>query len=103
MDELKYRGYEFISTDPIVYLKAFKDNSGAPETARLPKMWPHTKAINVIYHHFRKYVRLVGIKVYPISTNYQVADMFTKPLTQNTSVEKRVKVYSSYISPRLVW
>ena len=56
MDELKDRGYELISTEPKVYCKAFEDNSGALEIARLPKMRPRTKAINVIYHHFREYV-----------------------------------------------
>ena len=29
MDELKDRGYDLISTEPIVYCKAFEDNSGA--------------------------------------------------------------------------
>ena len=38
MDELKDRGYDLISTEPIVYCKAFEDNSGALEIARLPKM-----------------------------------------------------------------
>ena len=58
MDELKDRGYDLISTEPIVYCKAFEDNSGALEIARIPKMRTRTKAINVIYHHFREYVRL---------------------------------------------
>ena len=84
MDELKDGGYDLISTEPIVYCKAFEDNYGALEIARLPKMLPRTKAINVIYHHFREYVRLGMIKIYPISTQYQVADMITKPLNQNT-------------------
>ena len=84
MDELKDRGYEFISTEPIVYCRAFKDNSGALKIARLPKMRPRTKAMNIIYHHFWKYVRLGMIKTYPIFTHDQVANMFNKPLTHNT-------------------
>ena len=52
MDELNDRGYDFISTEPIVYCKAFEDKSGALEIVRLPKMRPLTKATNVIYHHF---------------------------------------------------
>ena len=43
MDELKDCGYDLISTDPIVYCKAFEDNYGALEITRLPKMHPHTK------------------------------------------------------------
>ena len=53
MDELKDRGYDLISTKPIIYCKAFKDKSGALEIMRLPKMRPHTKAINIIYHNFQ--------------------------------------------------
>ena len=48
MDELKDRGYDLISTNPIVYCKAFEDNSGALEIVRLPNMRPCTKAINVV-------------------------------------------------------
>ena len=95
MDELKDRGYELISTEPKVYCKAFEDNSGALKIARLPKMRPRTKAINVIYHHFREYVRMVLISIYPISTDDQVADIFTKPLTQNPFVRHRVKICGS--------
>ena len=95
MDELRDRGYDLISTKPIVYCKAFEDNSGALEIAHLPNMHPCTKEINVIYHQFREYARLGMIKIYPISTHDQVTDMFTKPLTQNTFVKHRVKVYGS--------
>ena len=95
MDELKDRGYELISTKPKVYCKSFKDNSGALEIARLPKMRPRTKAINVIYHHFREYVRMGLISIYPISTDDHVADIFTKPLTQNHFVRHRVKICGS--------
>ena len=95
MDELKDRGYDLISTEPIVYCKAFEDNSGALEIARLPKMRPHTKAINAIYHQFWEYVRLGTIKIYPIATHDQVADMFTKSLTRNAFVRHRVKVFGS--------
>ena len=95
MDELKDRGYDLISTDPIVYCKAFEDNSGALEIACLPKMRPHTKAINVIYLHFREYVRLGMIEIYPISNHDQVANMFTKPLTRNTFLKHCVKLWSS--------
>ena len=95
LDELRYRGYDLCSTEPIIYCKAFKDNSGALEIACLPKMRPHTKAINVIYQHYREYLRLGMIKINPISTNDQVPDMFIKPLTQNNSIKHRVNVFSS--------
>ena len=92
MDKLKDHGYELISIKPMVYCKAFEDNSSAREIARLPNMRPHTKSINIIYHHFREYVRLDTINIYTISTHDKVADMFTKPLTQNTFAKQRVQV-----------
>ena len=95
MDEPKDRGYDLISTETIVYCKAFENNYGALEIARLPKMRPHTKSINVIYNHFWDYVRLGMIKIYHISNHDQVADMFTKAMTQNNFVKHRVKVCGS--------
>ena len=35
-----------------VHCKAFEDNSGAVELARMPKMQSRTKHINHVYHHF---------------------------------------------------
>ena len=58
-------------------------------------MSPHTKAINVIYHHFQEYVRLGMINIYLISTHDQVADMLTKPLTQNTFVKHHINIWGS--------
>ena len=89
LDEFNERKYDLISAEPKIYCKAFEDNSGALELARLPKMQPRTKAINVVYHHFREYVRLGLISIYPVSTDDQLADIFTKPLTQNTFVRFR--------------
>ena len=83
LDEFKDRGYNLLSTEPKVYCKAIEDNYGALEIARLPKMRPHTKAINAVYHHFREYVRLGQVFILPVSTVDQLADMLTKPLTQN--------------------
>jgi len=48
-----------------------------------------TKHINVCYHHFREHVRLGLIKVLPISTDDQIADALTKPLTQNAFCKHR--------------
>jgi hypothetical protein len=41
------------------------------------------------YHHFRDYIRLGLIKVLPISTTEQIADIFTKPLAQNAFLHLR--------------
>ena len=69
-----------VSTKPKVMCKVFEDNSGALEIARLPKMRPRTKHINVKYHHFREYVERKEIEIYAITTDKQQADLLTKNL-----------------------
>lgn len=58
----------------------FKDNSGALDIARTPKMRPRTKHVNKIYHHFQEYICCHLIHIEFVSTQDQVADIFTKPL-----------------------
>jgi len=50
--ELKSQGYNIVSTQPTVHCGVFKDNSGTLKIAKVPKMRPHTKHINVKFHHF---------------------------------------------------
>lgn len=89
LEEMKSRGFEVICTNPHVFCKTFEDNSGALELARLPKLRPRTKHINVCYHHFREAVRKGDVKIFPISTDDQIADALTKPLAQNTFCRHR--------------
>jgi hypothetical protein len=89
MTEFRERNFKVICTQPQVYCKVFEDNSGALELARLPKLRPRTKHINVCYHHFREHVRLGLIKILPISTDDQIADALTKPLAQNAFCRHR--------------
>ena len=63
-----------------IHCRVFEDNSGALELARVPKIRSRTKHINIIYHHFRTFVRDGKITIWPIDTNHQPADMLTKPL-----------------------
>ncbi len=51
--ELKLQGFNMVSTKPIIHCQVLEDNSGALETAKVPKMHSHTKHINIKYHHFR--------------------------------------------------
>ena len=89
LKEMKARGFEVICTNPHVFCKTFEDNSGALELARLPKIRPRTKHINVCYHHFREHVRKGMIKIFPIDTEDQIADALTKPLAQNAFCRHR--------------
>ena len=78
--EMKDRGFELAVDAPKVHCKVFEDNSGAIELAKVPKMRPRTKHINVVYHHFRHHVENGDVSVLPISTDDQNADLLTKPL-----------------------
>ena len=68
------------SKRPIVKCKVFEDNNGVIELAKAPNIRPRTKHIPLKYHHFRKHVQKVLIKINPIDTIEQVADIFTKAL-----------------------
>jgi hypothetical protein len=83
VNKIKTRGFTVIFTIPNVFCKVFKDNSGALELARLPKLLPQTKHINTCHHHFREHVRLGLLKTYPVKTKDQIVDLLTKTLPQN--------------------
>jgi len=61
----------------------FEDNRGCEELAKCPKMNPRTKHIGIKYHHFRSHVIKKAIVVKPIGTDFQLADIFTKPLPES--------------------
>ena len=77
IQEMEEKGFQFICTQPYVYCEVFADNSGALELAR-PKLRPHTKHINVCYHHFCKHVQNGLIKIISVGTTDQNADVLTK-------------------------
>jgi hypothetical protein len=90
--EMKARKFRVICTEPYVYCKTFEDNSGALKLARLPKLRPRSKHINCSYHHFREHVRKGIVKIFPISTLSQVADILSKNVSQNLFVKHRIKM-----------
>jgi hypothetical protein len=84
--EMKDHPIPVICTKPYVYCKVFEDNSGALELARLPKLCPRAKHINVCYHHYRKHVHKGLIKIFLFGISDQIADVLTKALVQNDIV-----------------
>ena len=80
LEEMVFQGIISNQSIPKIYCKAFEDNSGALEMARMPRMRPRTKHINCSYHHFRSHVAQGSITVHAISTDDQVGDLWTKPL-----------------------
>ena len=83
MKELKDRNVLEQYAKPVVYCDAFEDNTGALALAKVPKLRPRTKHINLVYHHFREMVRNGEIDIHSVSTEDQIGDMFTKGLGQN--------------------
>ena len=68
------------SKRPSVKCKVSKDNNGAIKLAMAPKIRPRTKHIALKYHHFKEHVWKGLIKINPIDTLEEVADIFTKAL-----------------------
>ncbi len=86
VQEMKDHHIPVICSKPYIYCRVFEDNAGVLELARLPKLHPRTKHINVCYHHFCELVRKGLIKIFPVETSYQIADVHTKALAQNNFV-----------------
>ena len=80
LDEFWDQAYKLLYTDPKFYYKSFEENYSALEIVRLPKMWLRTKSINVVNHQFQEYVCIGLVSIYPVSTDDQLAHIFTKPL-----------------------
>ena len=79
MKELKYLLLIDIPV-PVVKCTAFEDNMSTIAVARAPSMLPRTKHIGIKYHHFRSFVQQGKIDINYVSTNEQMADIFTKPI-----------------------
>ena len=64
------------------YSTVFKDNNGALELAKAPKMIHRTKHIAIKYHHFGDQVQKKTVKIEHIDTHDQLAEILTKALSQ---------------------
>ena len=93
VDEVKKRKIPLLGkTQTLVRCSVFEDNMGALELSKVPKMRPRTKHINIKYHHFRKHVQDGTITVQHISTEEQIADIFTKPLSEKLFKKHRQSI-----------
>jgi hypothetical protein len=82
LKEAKERGVPVDVKDAAIHCKIFEDNSGAIEMAKVPKMRPRTKHLNIKYHFFRQHVQTVLLSVHAVKTEDQITDIFTKPLSE---------------------
>ena len=79
-------------TPPKVHCCVFEDNSGAIESAKVPKMRPRTKHLNSKYDHFRSFIQNGSVSVHHMRTEEQMADIFTKPLNQDLFQRHRERI-----------
>jgi hypothetical protein len=89
LEEAVHHGVPVELGPPTIRCKAFEDNSGALQLARLPKMRPRTRRINVKYHHFREAVAKGRITIEHVSTTNQLADELTKNFPRDLFVRLR--------------
>ena len=87
LDKLKDKRFLTSDSPTKIYCKVFEDSSGALEMARAPKMRPRTKHVNIIYYCFLEHIKSKKIRIYPISTDYKIADISTKPLPIKTFIK----------------
>ncbi len=81
----------FLLPDPLTdfYITVHEDNLSAIALAESLKFTPSTKHIAIKYHHFRSRVQTSfnksgDIKLKYISSKQQIADIFTKPVVDDT-------------------
>jgi hypothetical protein len=91
VEESRANGVPMRTGPPVVRCKAFEDNLGALELARLPKMRPRTRHINVKYHHFREAVAKGRIRVQHVFAHEQLSDALTKNLPRDLFTTLRKK------------
>jgi hypothetical protein len=92
LEEVQDRGIEVNGKVCQVHCNVFEDNEGAIEIAKVPKMRPRTKHLNIKYHHFREEVKKGTVSVHYVNTGEQMADMLTKPLEQTLFERHRGKM-----------
>jgi hypothetical protein len=92
MKEVQARLSLDIEVVPTVYCRMFEDNSAALEMAKVPKMRPRTRHLNVAYHHFRSEVANGSLRIEAIGTDDQQADIFTKPVELAILLRHRLRI-----------
>ncbi len=70
--------YGYKVEQAITHSTVFEDNKGCVELIAAPTMHPQSRHISIKYHHFHEHVRKGHIRIRWISTDLQIADIFTK-------------------------
>ena len=84
--------------NPNFFCTVWEDNQCTIKVAESPKFTPRTKHIALKYHYFRQFVFNGTLKINPIDTLEQTADIFTNLLIkQSLSIFER-----SYVDGRSI-
>jgi hypothetical protein len=67
LEEAQKKGIKVNAKPCKVHCKIFEDNEGAIEIAKVPKMRPRTKYLNIKYHHFREEVKKGTVNIYHVN------------------------------------
>ena len=73
--------FSLLISKPIFVCKIHEDNQSCIKMATGTKFSPRTKHIALKYHHFRSHVKYGRVDIYYIPTGEQIADLLTKPLS----------------------
>jgi hypothetical protein len=84
LQEAKMKGIPINIDKAAIHCRTFEDNSGAIEMAKVLKMRPRTKQLNIKYNHFHQHEQSGLLLIHVVSTNDQIADIFTKHLIETT-------------------
>ena len=81
MDELESL-IRFFNPTPQICCKLFEDNRSCIIVAEPTRLTSRTKHVTIKYHYFCQFVKNGSVKIYPIGTREQVAEILTKPLDE---------------------
>lgn len=83
LSELQQRKFIPPMTIANIKCKVFEDNKSCIEIATNHKSRPRTKHLSVRLHHFCSHVASGQVNIAHLSTQQQIADIFTKPLPRD--------------------
>jgi hypothetical protein len=92
MKEAKENGVKIDVEYANFHCKIFEDNAGAIELAKTPKMHPRTKHLNIISSLLTACTIRSSLPYYD-PTNQQIADIFVKPLAEDSLQHHRNKLF----------
>jgi hypothetical protein len=93
LDEATLQDFGYnLSNVPLLF-----DNDSAIRLAEYPIEHNHTKHIDIRHHFLRDHQQMGDINICHVSTDHQLADIFTKPLDERRFCEMRSELNVLYL------